>query len=207
MILIIFTLGAIFNRIRGGCLTDLAIKYDWLSNIIFDLKLWDNKENEVKFVKDLNAIVYGITLTLGLNLPYYFVILNYLAMRLAFSFGWGGYIDGMISKKIDHNRKDVKILDKWFRSNRNPVASSFMALSLRGFMATTILALPFGLAYYLGLVSADYRYIPFVGLLMGSIYLLAMALCEDLTSRGNGWQWGEVVFGGYLWAIIYLIMQ
>lgn len=191
----IFFLGAFFNRIRGGWLFDLAQKYPTLCKIIIALGLME--KDEIRFVKDLNAIVYGIVFASVVG-NYWLALVFYASMRAAFSFGWGGYIDGMINCRIDHGKTDVRILDALL-SHKHPVFTCWLALSLRGLMASIILSIPF---YFF---TAGWIAIAYTGLLMGTIYLLACEICERVTFRGNGWQWGEVVFGGYLWATIYLL--
>ena len=145
--------------------------------------------------------------------------------------GWGGYLEAMIRRGIDHDRDDIKLFDKWFRGNDEPVLSGWAATSMRGFMWSSSL--------YVGLRAIDYfeysnklnesyYLVGLLGLLMGSVYLLSMEICScpfirgryyALTStlhsigiitkpvylkRGNGWQLGEVLFGFYLWGGIYL---
>lgn len=196
MALLVFILGAFFNRIRGGWLFDLAQTSYLLRKIIIHLNLME--ETEIKYVKDLNAIVYGLVFGALTNI--YWSPIFYLSMRAAFSFGWGGYISAMIDRKIDFNRSDVVILDKLFLKKNHPVLSGFIALSFRGLIASIILSIPF---YFF---TAGWVYISLLGFAMGTIYLLACEICERVTFRGNGWQWGEVVFGGYLWSTIYLLV-
>lgn len=200
MILVII-LGGIMNRIRGGTLTDIAWRYGWLQ-----------KPNEVPFVKDFNALVYATIFSIALGFENNwqsilgFAIL-YGSMKLGGSFGWGGYLTAMIDKEIDHNRDDVKFLDKWFRGNDEPVLSGWAALSIRGAMWTVSLWLGFFLVKLFGFnISSSYNFIPLVGLAMGTIYLALIETCERLTFRGNGWQWGEIIFGAYLWGFIYYLV-
>lgn len=198
-------LGSIFNRIRGGWLTDLVDKTTTLKKILIKLKIY--REKEVQHVRDLNATAFALTYCYCFNVEYRYMIIFYLSMRLAASFGWGGYIEGMISKKIQHNRDDVSLLDKWFRSDRHPVASSWAALSFRGMMWSTSIYLAFAILDYFGYEFGDsYHYIPLLGFAMGSIYLASCEIMQRITQRGNGWQLGEVLFGAYIWFIPTLLL-
>jgi len=196
--MIFIILGAIFNRIRGGWLTDLVDKTTATKKILIKLKIY--RKNEVQHVRDLNATIFAITYCLYFNIDIKYIIIFYLSMRLAASFGWGGYIEGMISKEIQHNRNDVGLLDKWFRSDRHPVASSCAALSFRGVMWSTSIYLAFlSLTYFGYEFNPSYHYIPLLGFAMGSIYLASCEIMQRITIRGNGWQLGEVLFGAYIW--------
>lgn len=214
LLILIFSLGGIFNRIRGGWLTDI-IKKNHPHILIFlkELEFWDEVENELKGVKDLNALIYSLVFTsLFFNyddewkLFVFFMALFYGSMRGGFSWGWGGYIDGMINRKIDRHRTDVKLLDTLL-SDKFPVFTCWLALSLRGLMASCVLYVPFLIASYFIELSPSFYYIPLIGLAMGTVYLLACEVCQRVTFRGNGWQWGEVIFGGYLWSTIYLLIK
>lgn len=187
MALVIFVIGAIFNRIRGG----------WLSDIF---------GRSIPYVKDINAIAFS--LVFGYLSEFIMVVAYYAFTRLAFAQGWGGYIGAIIDRKIHHDRDDVTLLDKWFRSDDFPVLSGWAALSVRGLMLTTIISIPF-ISFHLFMteLATSVYYIPLLGLAMGTIYLLSCQVCELITFRGNGWQWGEVIFGGYLWATIYLLIS
>lgn len=187
--LLVSLIGAISNRIRGGGLTDYVNRRPKLINLFSKIGLY--KDGGVNGVKDMNAVFFA--LTFGLLTKLYASPFYYLAMRVALALGWGGYIGAMIDRKIYHNRDDVTILDKWFRSDKHPVLSGWAALSVRGLMATIILALPF--IYF----TSNWLSMMLVGLTMGSCYLLACEVCQRITTRGNGWQWGEIIFGGVLW--------
>lgn len=203
LFIFIFIIGGVCNRIRGGWLTDvIEKKLPSIIPILKKLSLWDKKKGGLNGVKDFNAIIFGILF--GILTKLWLAPAYYLFMRFGLAQGWGGYIDAMISKRIDHSRDDVTILDKWFRGDDEPVLSGWAALSLRGLMATIIISLPF-LVYYHFTKNNLILFIPLLGLAMGSIYLAACEVCERITFRGNGWQWGEVIFGGYLWATIYLM--
>lgn len=200
----ILLLGAIFNRIRGGWLTDLVNKTTTIKKILIKLKIY--REGEVQHVRDLNAVTFSLVYCYYFSINYHYSFIFYLSMRLAASFGWGGYISAMIERKIDHDRDDVKLLDKWFRSDRRPVASSWAALSLRGVMWSTSIYLAFLIFEQLGYSFNDsFHYIPLVGIAMGSIYLLSCEIMQRITIRGNGWQLGEVLFGAYIWYAPYLL--
>lgn len=190
----IFILGALINRIRGGWLTDIARKYKWIK-----------PEEEIHNVKAFNDIVYALVFSwiIGLKLQYSdlaVLLILFLSMWTGRSMGWGGYISAIIDKKIDHNRDDILLLDKWFRGNDEPVLSGWAALSLRGFIWSTCLYLGFLGIKHLGYeLSSSFYYTPLIGLSMGTCYLAMTLLAEKLTFRGNGWQWGELLFGAILW--------
>lgn len=194
MIILISLIGALTNRIRGGWATDIARKYKWI----------DSKE-EVPNVKAFNDIVYALVFSwvVGLKLQYSdlaVLLILFLSMWAGRSMGWGGYISAMIDKKIDHDRDDILLLDKWFRGDDEPILSGWAALSLRGFIWSTCLYLGFLAISHLGYeLSSSFYYIPFIGLGMGTVYLLAIEVCNKITFRGNGWQWGELIFGSVLW--------
>lgn len=194
MIILISLLGAFVNRIRGGWATDIARKYKWIGS-----------KEEIPNVKAFNDIVYALvfSLVVGLKLQYSdlaVLLILFLSMWAGRSMGWGGYISAMIDKEIDHNRDDVLLLDKWFRGKDEPVLSGWAALSLRGFMWTLCLYLGFLGIDYLGYeLSSSFYYTSLLGLSMGTCYLVCILIAEKLTFRGNGWQWGELLFGAILW--------
>lgn len=202
MIILISLLGALINRIRGGWATDIARKYKWIGS-----------KEEVPNVKAFNDIVYALIFSwvIGLKLQYSdlaVLLILFLSMWAGRSMGWGGYISAMIDKKIDHHRDDILLLDKWFRGNDEPILSGWAALSLRGFIWSTCLYFGFlGVKYFGYELSPNFYHIPLVGLSMGTCYLLSILICEKLTFRGNGWQWGEIIFGGVLWGSVALLIS
>ena len=201
MIILISLIGALTNRIRGGWLTDIARKKNWISS-----------QEEIPYVKDFNDFVYALVFSCLIDFRYDWTALGgflilFGSMRLGRSMGWGGYISAMIDKEIDHNRDDILLLDKWFRGNDEPILSGWAALSLRGFIWSTCLYLGFlGVKYFGYELSPNFYHIPFIGLSMGTCYLLAIEICNKITFRGNGWQWGEIIFGGVLWGSIALLI-
>jgi len=203
----IYILGAIMNHVRGGFLTVLVTEYYYMRkyNDTYEVAVVKAEKIFKSLGKNLNDFVYALTFSIYLSVPVSWkgsliFIIYFLAMRAGRSFGWGGYITSMIKKKVPHDRDDVKILDKWFRGNDEPVLSGWAALSFRGLMWTSLLYLGFLLSTLLGMdFPSTYHYIPLVGLSMGSIYLLSMKLGELITTRGNGWQFGELYFGAALW--------
>lgn len=210
-----FILGGIMNHVRGGLLTKLIAKRLAKKRKISYQEAVKEVEPTFKTLsKNLNAIVYAFLFSYLIEIPLlskdWFISLAILygSMRGAMSMGWGGYISSMIDKKIDHNRDDVLLLDKWFRGNDEPVLSGWAALSLRGFICSTILYLGFLSISHLGYeLSPNFYYISFVGLSMGTCYLIAILMCEKLTFRGNGWQYGELLFGGVLWQSIACLIS
>ena len=204
--LIISLLGALMNHIRGGFLTSVAIKF-YIKKYSFEMA---KKKAEAFFKplgKNLNDFVYTFIFCFLLPTPFSVkaLLINpiiFVSMRIGRSFGWGGYIEAMVSEKIQHNRNDIKILDKWFRGDSVPVLSGWTALSCRGFIWSTCLYLGFLASSYIGLdLNYNYHFIPFVGLMMGTIYLLAIKI-----NKSTGWQIGEILFGAYLWgSVSYLV--
>jgi len=206
--IIISLLGALMNHIRGGFLTSLATKYYMREyNYTFQIAVTKAEKIFKSLGKNLNDLVYAIVFSYYLQIPFSAkgLLMNcfiFASMKLGRSFGWGGYIDAMISEKINHNRNDVKLLDKWFRGNDEPVLSGWAALSCRGFIWSTCLYLGFLVCTYLGFILPySFHYIPLVGLSMGTIYLIAIKINKSI-----GWQLGEVLFGAALWGgVAYLL--
>jgi len=214
-ILVVSIIGGISNRIRGGTLTDYIRTKPKLKDFLTKIKLYNYKEDvrgELDYVKDFNALVFASCISYGLEIRSDWTglaafILLYGSMRLGGSSGWGGYITAMIDKKIDHNRDDVKLFDKWFRGNDESVLSGWAALSLRGVMWATTIHIALAIIEYIGYdVAESFKQIPLLGIAMGSIYLAAIEICERLTFRGNGWQWGEVAFGAYFFGGVFCLI-
>lgn len=199
--ILIFLLGAIFNRIRGGGLTvfinrmGLAIK-------------------EVPFVKTFHDIVYSVTFTIFLSksphfhtYQVYIATILFITMDIGRSFGWGGYIGAIISNKIDPERKDVSIIDYFFKKSKNPILGGVIALSARGFIWTLSLYLGFLFINAFVPLSPSFYYIPLIGLMMGPVYWFTCLICQYTSTRSDGWILGEVIFGGYLWSTVYLLLS
>lgn len=209
-----FLVGAIMNHVRGGLLTKIvANRVAKKRNISYTDAVTIVEPFFKTFSKNINAIAYGAFFSYLVGIDFLSkdwlvsMVIFYGSMRLGASMGWGGYISAMIDEKISHDRDDVLLLDKWFRGDDEPVLSGWAALSLRGFIWSNCLYLGFFVIQYLGYeLSCSFHYIPFIGLSMGTCYLLAILICEKITFRGNGWQYGELLFGGVLWNLIaYLI--
>jgi hypothetical protein len=194
MILSISIIGAIINRIRGGEATDLLRN----SGIIA-------KNKSVPFVKDFNDVVFGslftlaFTHSLSLQTLGIFVIL-FSAMRAGRSFGWGSYIGGIIDRKVS-DRVDVEFISQFLLLKKDhPVLRETAALSVRGLMWSFFLFVGFcmvGEMTYCAYLS--FFWILPLGLLMGPCYLLTCTVCEKFTFRGNGWQYGELLWGAVIW--------
>lgn len=216
MWLLITILGAVTNRIRGGMLTNLYYEYliskGWQYRIAIE-----TAESKLKtFSKHLNHFIFALVFTILLSpnnfiQTFWCLILLSLGMLGGSSFGWGNYIEAMISGKIDKNRTDEFISDKvlnYFASK--PILAGFLALSVRGMVWTICICISLVIISTIGvnIPSKSYLIIP-AGLLMGSCYLLAIKISEYLFDgvRGHGWQIGELIFGGYLWLIIYLLIK
>ncbi len=206
-VFLITLLGALMNKIRGGLIADIYSKwlvkdgYEPVDAIVKAEKFWK------PFAKHFNHVIFAMVFLLPLD-PIYqtqgllCLVLLSVGMLGGSSWGWGGYIDSAIEKKIDHNRDDVKLLDKWFRGNDEPVLSGWAAMSVRGFMWTGCIAISFILMKAFGVVVPNKVFwIAPVGLSMGTCYLVSMEICQRLPymKRGNGWQIGEYVFGAVLW--------
>jgi hypothetical protein len=199
MTILLFLLGGIVNRIRGGWLYDILHKY--------------NINYLCPYVKQFNDFVFAITFSylLGNHLNnkglIEFAIL-YVSMWSGRSLGWGIYINGMIEKRVI-KEEEIKIIDKIFLSKSNyPVLRNCLALSARGLIWTN--------CFLMGFVSLDCIFyfktgllLQILGLLMGPIYLLSMEICQRIPGfiRGNGWQLGEFFWGSVLWTATYLIIK
>lgn len=192
---IVSYVGAVLNRVRGGGLHHTVEKYKSLKAFCKKYNLLA-EDGSIKFVKDIHALAFAILFGYLTNM--YYVVLYFAAMRLNFGPGWGGYIGAMVDKAITHNRRDVLILDKWFRSDRHPVFSGWAALTLRGLMGTAILALPFWF------FSNHILVLVLCGLSMGTVYLISIELAGKLAKdRCKGWHYGEYFYGALLWGCTY----
>jgi hypothetical protein len=196
LLILITLLGAVMNRIRGGWLADFIYPYPERIKLLERFKLM--KEGEMVGVKMLNAAVFGIVF--GLLTNPYLIPIHALVLRLAFAPGWGGYIGAILDRKIYKDRRDILILDKWFRGEKFPVFNGWAALSLRGLMLTAVLAVPF--IFY----TKFWFLMGLVGLTMGSCYLIPAIICEHFGNRQSGWQWGEIFFGAVLWGSYYYLL-
>tara|TARA_R110000868_G_scaffold17344_1_gene76352 strand:+ start:30228 stop:30869 length:642 start_codon:yes stop_codon:yes gene_type:complete len=213
MILFISLLGALMNKIRGGLLTVLYA--DWLQkNRGLDFQTATLKAEPIfkNSGKHLSHVVFAIVFTSAINPHQYSLlcfVLLYSGMLGGSSFGWGGYLTSMIDRKIDHERDDVSLLDKWFRGDNLPVLSGWAAMSLRGLMWT--FCIYYSLFIFNWVVEAPRPsiYIIPLGLTMGSIYLVSMEICQRIKGmvRGNGWQLGEYIWGAYLWGSLWIIIK
>lgn len=188
---IIFIIGGILNRLRGGGFS----------------------KKEIPFVKTIYDISYASIFSfiisrvgyIGSDLFYVLTIL-FLSMRLGRSFGWGGYINAIIFGEIDKDRSDVKIIDYFFKKSKNPTIGGTVALSVRGFIWSSCLYLGFLVINKLTLLGNNFYYIPLIGLAMGPIYLISSLVYKVLTDKKGGWPLAEIIFGGYLWAMIYILI-
>ena len=109
IVLIAAFIGSIFNRIRGGGLTNLAWKLNWAHE--GDETFWKS------FSKIINDVVFGLFFTLALNefsfsnfsFTTFFII--YGMMFLGRAPGWGSYIGGMIDKEVK-GEKEIEQIDE-----------------------------------------------------------------------------------------------
>ncbi len=215
MLLISITiLGAVMNKIRGGLIADFYLKHLVKHGYHPDYAREKAEKFWKPFAKHFNHVVFALVFMLALK-PIYqtqgllCLVLLSAGMLGGSSWGWGGYIDSAVEKKIDHNRDDVKLLDKWFRGNDEPVLSGWAAMSVRGFMWTGCIAISFILMKAFGVAVPNKVFlIAPVGLSMGTCYLVSMEICQRLPymKRGNGWQVGEYVFGAVVWgSLVYFL--
>lgn len=225
--ILIFILGALINRIRGGWLTDIFSKNEKAKKILSKVGLWkvDRKRQNggVPYVKLFSDIAFGLCFGYVLHCNFFGYVILGLSHCLGRSFGWGDYIGGLKDKKVYENPDEVKLIDDLILSKKdNWKLRNTWALNIRGLIWSASIGL--------GLVFCSFfnNEIPFlgslaffVGLPMGYIYSFAFDICErhslpkffqtaklltDLKSRGNGWAVGELIFGAYLWSTLFLIL-
>ena len=204
LIALIALIGATVNRIRGGGLTDIVRTKPKLKAFLEKIKLFGYKKEKkgtVYYVKDFNDLVFAYCFTFWMPLAWEslacFLLIG-AGMRGGRSFGWGGYIESIVDEKINHDRDDILFLDKWFRGNDEAVLSGWAALSIRGLIWSALTYLGFYLASFFGYPAIN-PYAALIGLSMGTVYLFTVEVCERLTFRGNGWQYGELLFGSVFW--------
>ncbi len=207
-VFLIALLGALMNKIRGGLIADIYSKwlvkdgYEPVDAIVKAEKFWK------PFAKHFNHVIFAMVFLLPLD-PIYqtqgllCLVLLSAGMLGGSSWGWGGYINAMISSEVDFKRTDAPIADDiFFYLIKKPVFAGWAAMSVRGFMWTSCIAISFILLKAFGVeVSNQVFWIAPVGLSMGTCYLVSMEICQRLPymKRGNGWQIGEYVFGAVLW--------
>lgn len=169
-----FTLGAFFNRIRGG--------------------LW---EKYVKYGKIINVLAFGAFIFFfTTSYSQVAVLYAFLMMYAGQSLGWGDYI-GALGGWRTQNLSEVDIIDEHLENYLDrPKLWGFLGLTVRGLL--------WGLCLGLALSS----FWPVVaGLLMGAIYYLAIEVERVLgksKAPDDGWELGEYLFGGVLWAACLL---
>jgi hypothetical protein len=195
MLILIALIGGVMNKIRGGILTDIYWSFGKLIG-----KQW---KKEVPFVKTFNDLIFaGVFICIVKGNFLYISDLSYkdfgifftlfFSMFVGRSWGWGNYIGGIIFRRI-YDQPEVKWIDKLIMNNNNyPVLRSVVALSLRGFMWTSSIAIGF---YIIG----GNWLIAFIGLFMGPVYWLLTEICDKFSERFNGWTWGEFWWGFILW--------
>ena len=204
MIILIAIIGATVNRIRGGWLTDFVRTKPNLKVLLEDIKLYgykDDLKGEVYYVKDFNDLVFAYCFTFWMPLTWDSVAcfaLIFTGMRGGRSFGWGGYLEAIIHEKINHDRDDILLFDKWFRGNDEPILSGWAATSLRGLMWSSLTYLGFYLTSFFGYPPMN-PYVSLIGLSMGTIYLITITIFDHWKVKGSGWGWGEIIFGAIFW--------
>lgn len=207
-ILLFSLLGALINRIRGGFATDLYAEYLVSKGLTFK-KAIEEAEKTVKTAsKHLNHLVFAVAFaTLFLCSGYYHtfwtLILLSLGMLSGSSFGWGNYIEAMISNKVDYDRTDAPVSDwVFFKLAHKPILAGCFALSVRGLLWTSCLGIALTILSEIGCIfDTNAFYIIPMGLLMGMVYLVCIELCGLFSEvgRGRGWQVGELAWGAILW--------
>lgn len=208
MLILISLLGAVLNKFRGGSLTDISedLLLKWGYEPVDAISI--AKKYVKPFSKQLHAIVFGLlfaeTICSELSLQYLIcAIILYAGMIAGASFGWGNYMEAMISGKADMNRTDAPIADEvFFNLARKPVLAGWTALTIRGLMWTACIAASLVIIHsaVASMPLKAFLILP-VGLSMGSVYLLSMEICQRIKGliRGNGWQLGEFTFGAIIW--------
>lgn len=160
--IILAILGAFVNRCRGGLLNAYGLK---------------------TVCKYGNAVVFGVVCGFLLN-SWQFGVSGAIGMFIGASFGWGKYIAGIINKTFDVNEVEIKWIDKFvMQTNDHAVLRSVVALSLRGLIWTSCIAIALLNPFYAP-----------IGLLMGIVYYVTISLAGE-----KGWSYGEWVFGAILW--------
>lgn len=137
----------------------------------------------------LNALAFGLAVWAIITPLYGLAAL--VAMLVGQAPGWGRYIGalgGWEKKKLEE-WKPVDFLIKPLRSNI--VAWGFAGMTLRGGFWGGCIAL-----------VASSWFPLLAGLTMGACYYATIEACRALKTKnpnGDGWEWGEVVFGCILW--------
>ena len=147
MIILIALIGATVNRIRGGGLTDFVRTKPKLQAFLEKIKLYRYEEGgdklgKVFYVKDFNDLIFAYCFTFWMPLAWEslacFLLIG-AGMRGGRSFGWGGYMESIANKEINHERDDILLFDKWFRGNDEPILSGWAALTLRRYVVRVYL--------------------------------------------------------------------
>ena len=203
---LIFLLGAIFNRIRGGFLTDFVCSKPSLRRKIVGTCLWDRDKKCVRYVKVLHDIVFTLVFA-----PFNSgMIAVYLGMLAGRSMGWGAYVGGLIDDTVKDGG-EIKFIDKLFLTDKNhPDIRNMAALGVRGMMWTICIAVGIKIAFMDALSLKQMGLIIISGLPMGLIYNAVFELEERYkfsTPLFGAWGNAEIVFGGYLWSTLYLILN
>lgn len=198
-------IGMVANRVRGGALTNLSWDMNWIN---------EGKESPTKTIgKHLNDLVFGglfaYLCTYSFNTKFLaaFSVLT-ISMWVGRSFGWGTYINGIIERKV-LLEEEIKWIDKLVLNKTNyPLLRNTAALSLRGLIWTTCLTAGFAIINLFNPISFKIFALPFVGLLMGSVYFLTMEICgrHNKKVRGQGWSLGELFWGFILWGACALLL-
>ena len=192
--ILISILGAFINRCRGGLINKLAWnsttkEIEWTDYKHAD-KLPTNYSPLGKRIgKYGNAVVFGVVAGLLIG-SWYAGLAGAVGMFIGSAFGWGRYIEGIVTGKIYLNQEEIVWIDKLvMRSTDYARLRSIAAMGLRGLIWTSCIAA--SLFYW---TPSVLYYIP-IGLLMGVVYYATLVpfpanklvICE--------WVWGAVLWG------------
>lgn len=207
---LIFIFGFIFNRIRGGLLTDLVNSTPKLRKKVVSTCFYDREKKEVRYAKVLHDLVFTLIFSIVLKATFFGSVFIYLGMLAGRSMGWGAYIGGLIDDTIKDGG-EIKFIDKLFLTNKDhPDIRNTAALGIRGMMWTACIA--FGIAIGCSDVISlkQIGLIIISGLPMGVIYNAVFEIDERYKIAlplVGAWGIAEMFFGGYLWSTLYLILN
>lgn len=226
MLVLIFFLGAIFNRIRGGGLTVLIRPTVKLKAFLTKIKLWHYKDTLLGSLtgnKVLCDIVFALTIGLYCHFNFWgmlFLVIGHIAGSRK---GWGDYMYAIEHRKVPEKPNEIYLIDRLILDGEtDAVFRGTWALNIRGIVWSFCLGMSLIACDLAGnSVSIASSLVFFVGIPMGFIYSKTFDYCEakprnwmvklKLTksahSRSNGWGLGEMIFGGYFWAVIAFLIS
>lgn len=211
-IFLVSILGAVFNAIRGGLLTDLVSKFSFLKRKVKKTCFWDRYEKEVRHDKLMNDLAFALLFFFVFNLNNLFNLIPlYLGMLAGRSMGWGSYVGGL-QEDVAKPDGENKLIDYLFlRYSDNPDIRNMVALGFRGIIWTLCIYFGFLIIDCFAVEVKNVHLIPFVGAPMGLIYNAVFEYEEKnrkfFKKYLSSWRVAELLFGGYLWAAIYLLVR